>query len=242
VLIRQVCTIAAMLLFALRVGAIPTGILYNNLGNGTQTTISVTASGPLYDSFSTGPFAVSLSNVQLKLQIVGPILYRPPAEVPLLLPAGYFRRVARVRPRDGGGSITVGLYADSSTSPGALLASIGTLTGASLSMTPANFNFPLSSVYPLFTNQRYWIGISTMNGSIAGWAVAQNNAGVGVANEFWYASGMVHPNTDPPFQMQVGTAPQSLSAVPAPPALLWALVGFAGAGLYWNRRKLGWSR
>lgn len=237
---RTVGTIAALLLFALRVAAIPTGLLYDNLSDGTQTNVSVSAVGPLYDSFSTGPTALSLVHVQLKLVIATPILYGPPVEAPFLLRAGYFRTVARVRPRDGGGSITVGLYADSSTSPGALLASIGTLNAESLTMTLTDYDFPLGTAYPLAANHRYWIGLSTNNGSIAGWAVAQDDSGFRVGDEFWYANGMVHPNTDPPFQMLVGGS-SNISPAPAPSAFLLVLVGFAVAGLYWNRHKLRFS-
>jgi hypothetical protein len=180
----------------------------------------------------------SLVHVQLKLLNVGPILYRLPSETPLLLRAGYFRPAARVRPHDGGGSITVGLYADSSTSPGALLSGIGTLTDDSLTTMLANYDFPLGSAYPLAANQRYWIGISTNNGSIAGWAVAQDDSGFGVPSEFWYASGMAHPNTDPPFQMLVGGS-SNISPAAAPSTFILVLVGLAGASLYWNRRRIG---
>ena len=137
--------------------------------------------------------------------------------------------------------MTVALYADSSTSPGVLLTTIGTLPGDSLSMTLANYDFPLGSAYPLLTNQRYWIGISTSNGSIAGWAKAQNNTGLGVANEFWYANGMVHPNADPPFQMQVNGLGFP-AATPAPSSWLLLLAGLAGLGLAAGRKKFGVSR
>jgi hypothetical protein len=249
VLTRTVGTIAALSLLALPMAAIPIGTLYNNLGVATSTNVSVSGSGPLYDSFSTGPNAINLTDVQLKLEIEGPILYRPPIQPPLLLRAVYWRPVAAarpktssgLRPRDGGGSITVALYADSSSSPGALLTDIGTLLGDSLTMSPGNYDFPLGSAYPLSANHRYWIGVSS-GGSITGWTVAQDDTGVGVANQFWYADGMVHPNTDPPFQMLVTGIPQNMSPTPAPPTLILALAGLAAASLYLNRRKLGWSR
>lgn len=207
--------------------------------------VSVSAVGPLYNSFSTGASAFSLTDVQLKLQISEPVFYRRPAEAPRLLQAGYWRPVAQVRskpspsglrPRDGGGLMTVALYADSSTSPGALLTTIGTLHGASLSMMLGNFDFPLGSAFPLTASQRYWIGISTSNGSIAGWAKAQNNTGLGVANEFWYSNGMVHPNADPPFQMQVNGV-GGPAATPAPSSWLLLLAGLAGLGLILRRGK-----
>jgi hypothetical protein len=244
--------IAALLLLAIQLGAGPGGILYDNLSNSTSSVRSVSAAGPLYDSFSTGASFVSLSDVQLKLRTSEPVRYRPPAAGPGLLLVGYWKPAAQVRskgftsrprPHDDGGLMTVALYADSSTSPGGLLTTIGTLSGDSLSMMPANFDFPLGSVYPLSTNQRYWIGISNTNESIAGWSVAQNNTGVGVPNEFWYANGMVHPNTDPPFQMQVNTvASESIPGTPTPPTLILALVGFGGCALYWIRRRLGFAR
>jgi hypothetical protein len=212
--------------------------------------VPVAVVGPLYDSFSTGASAFSLNDVQLKLKISVPVFYRSPSDAPRLLQAGYWRPVAEVRskpsrsglgPRDGGGLMTVALYADSSTSPGALLTTIGTLPGAALSMTLANYDFPLGSAYPLSASQRYWIGISTSNGSIAGWARAQDNTGLGVANEFWYANGVVHPNSDPPFQMQVNGLGFP-AATPAPSSWLLLLAGLAGLGLAAGRKKFGVSR
>jgi hypothetical protein len=250
VLTRTIGTIAALLLFAFAAAATPAITIYDSLGIVAEG-YSVAASGPLYDSFSTGSSALNLVDVQLELRFQGLAMSRPPAEAPLLL-AGYRKPVAEVHskassglrpqaPPPGGGSITVALYADSSTSPGALLTSIGTLPDTSLGPKPGNFNFPLGSPYPLAANHRYWIGVSTSNASLAGWLTTTVATGTGVANEFWYASGTVNSNSDPPFQMLVlGAA--VIPTTPAPPSLILVLIGLVGAGLYLTRNKLGFSR
>src|SRR5581483_4195163 len=135
-------------------------------------------------------------------------------------------------------SFTVGLYADSSTSPGTLLNTLGTLTDNSVpgsGFTIEDFSFsPIS----LSANTRYWIGISSSNGSLAEWSLGFGpTAGdVGVAGEFTDDSGSVSSTAFPgshtlAFQMQVMDGP----ATPEPSTIVLGLSGLVLLAA-WKRR------
>ena len=81
------------------------------------------------------------------------------------------------------GSFTVALYADSgSATPGTQLATIGTLNDTDLSDTLTAYHFALT--YPLAATTRYWIGLSTDDGSTAEWSWSSDISGTGVAGEY----------------------------------------------------------
>jgi hypothetical protein len=82
------------------------------------------------------------------------------------------------------GSITIGLYADSGTSPGALLTVIATRIDSQLTISPVDYNFPLLTPFALAAGTRYWIGMSTSNDSLAGWGYTGDMSGIGVASEY----------------------------------------------------------
>src|SRR3984957_5623117 len=139
------------------------------------------------------------------------------------------------------GSFTINLYADSSTKPGALLATFGTfnddvfgiatgfdLLGASVPQTLA-----------LAANTRYWIGLLDNGQSNIAWSHAPDASGTGGAGEFWANSPggvlTVNANSDAatPFQMLVdGTT----ISVPEPSTWAMVLLGFAGLGFVSYRR------
>jgi hypothetical protein len=243
-----------LVLLGLKLGASPGTVFYGNLSAGSQDVVLVAVDGPLYASFSTGGTLLSLSDVQLKLNNGTALVGRAfPRQSPILLDADYWKPIASLHPKGTSksrpqvnvatGTLTVALYADNSSSPGALLTTIGTLDNPALGPVPADHDFPLSTPYPLAANTRYWIGLSATPSSDAAWVVSSDTAGTGITTEFWDADGMVHSNADPPFQMQVvGAVITAPPAAPAPASLLLALVGFAGAALYLNRKRLGFSR
>ena len=107
---RATLVLAALALLLGGVGRARAGsiILYNNLPPAATNNHAdaVFTFGPLADSFSTGGSAVNLSDVKLLLETGTPT-----------------------------GSITVTLRSDSSTSPGAVLTTIGTLNDTSLTPT-----------------------------------------------------------------------------------------------------------
>ncbi|HEY7096656.1 MAG TPA: cytochrome c peroxidase [Terriglobales bacterium] len=81
------------------------------------------------------------------------------------------------------GSITIGLYTDSSTSPGALLTVIGSRGDSQLTSSPVD-DLPLLTPFSLTAGTRYWIGISTSDNSLAGWGFTGDMSGIDVASEY----------------------------------------------------------
>lgn len=253
-----------LLLCALAFGA--TFSVYDNLGAPVfdffiVAPVKAEGDGPLFASFSTGGSAVSLAEVQLQLANFNDLADATPAARRAGKPArGLAKRSARVGsraksgihpdPAIGGGSITVGLYSDSATSPGSLLTTIGSLPDTSLPTggTGAVVTFPLTTVYPLAANTRYWIGLSTANDSVAVWIATDVNTGTGVANEFNYGDGEVFANTPAdigePFIMNVtvtgNAAPPPVT--PVPPSVTLGLIGLAFTGLYFTGRRFAFRR
>lgn len=107
-----------------------TVVLYDNLGSPSVNADSVTGSGPLADSFSTGGFSGTLADVSV---LVG-------------------------GSSDSSGSITVSLLSDAAASPDALLATLGTISDSQLTSDGGVFSF--TSSVPLSASSRYWIELS----------------------------------------------------------------------------------
>jgi hypothetical protein len=206
---RATLVLAALALLLGGVGRARAGsiILYNNLPPAATNNRAdaVFTFGPLADSFSTGGSAVNLSDVKLLLVTGTPT-----------------------------GSITVTLRSDSSTSPGAVLTTIGTLNDTSLTPTLTVFDFPTS--YSLAANTRYWIEVSSSNSSDAFWGSAFDASGVGVANEHFSNVNGQFPSSEGPYQMEL-TA--QTPATPAPEPSTLTLLGIGSLGLlgYVRRRK-----
>jgi hypothetical protein len=159
-------------------------IVYNNIGATGTGTDPISSFGPLYDSFSTG---LNFGPISLLDLFVG-------ATVPT-----------------DGDTILVALYADSSTSPGSLLASLGTISDSGLTTTPAAITVSLTSNPVLASGTRYWIGLSSVGSGI--WQWSADTSGTGVSGEFFANHAGVFPNnTDNPYQMEV----QLGSSVPEP--------------------------
>ena len=208
-------TTAAVLLAALFCLAITANadVIYSNIYSVTNGTDPIgippggtTPFGPLADSFSTGASGFNLGNVQL-----------------LLIGQG-----------TTGGSISVGLFSDSSTQPGTLLSTIGTLNDSAL-MSSNYFNFALASPYTLAPNTRYWIELSTANNSGAYWAWSLDQTGIGVAGEYFNNSLGTFANANGAYQMALsGTTPVPTPA-PEPATMLLLVPGLVG--LIGFRRK-----
>jgi hypothetical protein len=156
---------------------------YSNLSALTGGADPIGGFGPLYDSFSVGPSAATVSDVLLLLQ----------------------------NPAGTGASFSVNLYSDVATSPGAALAGgaivSDTSVGAGLSIIDASFG-----ATSLAANTRYWIGLSDLTGTGVQWAYSTDISGPGVANEFFANSSGIYPNNpDGPYQMQISSVPEPSS-------------------------------
>ena len=180
-------------------------ILYNNIGATASGNDSISSFGPLYDSFSTG------------------VNFGPISLVELL--------VGATSPTDGD-LITVGLYADNSTSPGSLLASLGTISDSGLTSAPAVITLSLTSNPVLASGTRYWIGLSSVGSGI--WQFSADTSGTGVSGQFFANANGVFPNTESPYQMEVALG----SAVPEPSMFAPMVAGLSILLAFAVRRKL----
>jgi hypothetical protein len=225
-------------------------VLFDNVSAVLTSVDSIADDGPLYDSFSSGPNPLNLTDVRISLSGAVPasnvtssgslarqkgISWRGHPH----RSSGSAGASREPRPNAAGGSITVALYGDSSGSPGTLLTTIGTLNDTSLTTGPTTFDFPLGAPFLLAANTKYWIGLSTANGSTAFWNWSLDVSGVGVSGQFFFNNGGLSPNTDGPYQMRVTAAaiPSGPPPVPAPSSLLLTLSGILAAGLYLMRRR-----
>lgn len=141
----------------------------------------IVASGTLYDSFSTGGQASSITDLELSLINPGPAT---------------------------SDLITIGLYADSSTTPGTLVSALGTISDNAISSSGGIYSVSLTSNPVLSANTRYWIGLSETGAGTACWKWSQDTSGVGVANENFSSGGGTFPNSAGPYQMAITVVPE----------------------------------
>jgi hypothetical protein len=129
------------------------------------------------------------------------------------------------------GAVEVGLYADSSTEPGALIANLGSLSDSELSSAIAIQSITLTANPFLEANTRYWIGLSGT--TTAEWSWSFDVSGPGVAGEFFSNPNGTFNSSDGLYQMSVGTG----SSSPEPPGVLLIVAGTGLLGLL--RRRSG---
>jgi hypothetical protein len=134
-------------------------------------------------------------------------------------------------PTDGG-SFNVDLLADSATSPGATIATLGTVADSSLTGSLAVFDITLATPIALAANTRYWIELA--GGATSGeWSYDAANTGIGVPSEYNYYGGTVYNNNGfTPYQMQVNVT----GGVPEPATWAMLIVGLGLSGFALRRR------
>lgn len=121
-------------------------------------------------------------------------------------------------------SLSVDLYSDVSTHSGSAIDHIGSLSDSSI-ITNCNclYDFP-TAPFALSANTRYWIGLSTSNGSAENWVIEGPFLGqpndVGVTGEFIDDTGVVSGDRGEAFEMKVTVSPTVTTGVPEPSAFL----------------------
>jgi hypothetical protein len=189
------------------------GILYDNLGAQTYyqdhiTDTGAQAFGPLYASFSTGAYSTALTDLKLRLGADDPA---------------------------DGGFFTVSLLSDAGLSPGAVLASLGTVSDSALSSAQTSvIDMPISTAIHLAADTRYWIELSSDDTS-ATWAYSLDLGGPGVAGEYYDNAGGVYPNNSSEWP---GAYQMSVTAVPEPMSVALFASGLVGMGVI-RRRNAG---
>jgi hypothetical protein len=128
------------------------------------------------------------------------------------------------------GVIDVGLYADDSTTPGELMAVLGSVDDSALSNMPAVYDITLTA-YPLLNDDTlYWVGLS---GTTTGdWYYDYDASGIGVADEFFANQIGVFSNDDDPYQMSVT---EGVSVTPEPSSSILIAVGIGVLALFRRR-------
>jgi hypothetical protein len=216
-------------------------VLYDNLDypstfadsvRATNPTTGAADDGPLADSFSTGAGPFTLTDVKIRAQ-------------------------EQSRTPTVNGLVTVSLLSDSGTSPGSVLAVLGTFGDSQLSRTNSTvLDFTVAGGIALDPDTRYWIELTTDNNSRAGWNGVGNGLdstttaygtgpgqwGIGGEGEYFFVGGAeaeggyptdVFPNgpgISVPYEMSVS------GAVPEPSTWAMMLLGFGGVAFLACRR------
>jgi hypothetical protein len=183
--------------------------LYNNLNATSSGAFDLTTYAPEADSFSTSGFNVTLTDVKLLMD----------------------------RNSSTSGSFTVSLLSNASNTPGAVLATIATVSDSALSTSLTPLDLQLTNPYLLEANTRYWIELTDTNISTASWSFSTDISGPGVVGEYNSDAFALPMNgttiETSPFQMEVTAA-----AVPEPSTLFMTTVGcLSFTGYFWRMRR-----
>ena len=182
--------------------------VFDSLGLGSETGRDlISGLGPAYASFTSAGIAQNLTGLTLDLY-------------------GSART----------GTLTIDLYSDSNTYPGALIATLATKDDSSIAIGYSEYSWSFSGPL-LAANTRYWIGLADNDGVY--WAWTSIAGGGGVADEYIAHTGVTFPNTSAgPYMMQVTTAALPNNGTVPDAGSTGALMGLAVAGLFGLGRKV----
>lgn len=123
--------------------------------------------GVVAQSFTTGASTSTISEVQLSLSTFD---------------AG------------AGGTVSVELWSDSSTQPGASLDTLGTIGAASLTGSFETYNFTVTDAPTMTDDTRYWIEVTSSVDNVE-WGATFSTSGTEVSSEFQDTNGNVNPDS-----------------------------------------------
>lgn len=154
-----------------------TVVVFDNTGNTSATGDLILTDGPLYASFTASVSGTLHATYELVLS----------------------------NPATTSGSFQAALYADNSTTPGTLIATMDIISDTSVTTTTAGvYTFTSTNTPSVTSGTRYWIGLSNNVTTGINWAQCIGNSGTGVAGEFYVTLGTVTSNnTGTPYQMQI---------------------------------------
>jgi uncharacterized protein (TIGR03437 family) len=204
-----------------------TVVLYDASTATPAGTDSIAPNGPLAVSFSTGSAPLNLTDVKAILSNGASFQLNNSSAVELSSAstanhgdAGrsaerwYTRKsalgaLAFPAPPTSGTSIA--LFSDSSTYPGTLLQTIGTVADTSLPVSGAALvDIPVSPSIQLSANTRYWIVFASAVGSPAGLVWTKDTSGTGVASQFLLFDSKIYANNQDAYQLKITAQTNSL--------------------------------
>ncbi len=204
-----------------------TVVLYDASTATPAGTDSIAPNGPLAVSFSTGSAPLNLTDVKAILSNGASFQLNNSGAIGLssASPAShgeagrsaerwYTRRsalgaLAFPAPPTSGTSIA--LFSDSSTYPGTLLQTIGTVADTSLPISGAALvDIPVRPSIQLSANTRYWIVFASAAGSPAGLVWTKDTSGTGVASQFLLFDGKIYSNNEDAYQVKITAQNNSL--------------------------------
>jgi len=173
-------------------------VFYDATADAIDTFDSIGQFGPFAFSFTTGSTSSTLADVKVNLHGNG----------------------------SGTGSVTVALYSNNPNGPrpASALAVLGTVSDSSIAGDTLQ-DFPVASPVALSAGTRYWIVLSTTNGSALGFNWSETNAGTGVTAEFNIYDGKTYANSTGPFIGYV-------AANPPPPPPVTSVTGVVSASSF----------